>query len=100
MNPKYFITTFATFFSISVAQGGSLKAVQKRVEGIPSSVFPNEQGSYSLSKAFQAKFSCLDNDQQQQAVKLVPVSSSAKRKGPRSGRKGGRPSLFRGPMSF
>ncbi|UTO29332.1 hypothetical protein [Bartonella harrusi] len=101
MNLKYFITAFATFFSISVAQGG-LMTVQKQLQEISSAVFSNEQSSNTLSEVFQAKFSCLDNDQQQRAVELVPVSSSVKkRRSPGSGKKRGRPSLFtRGPMSF
>ncbi|VEJ44851.1 hypothetical protein [Bartonella vinsonii] len=103
MNLKYFITAFTTFASISVAQGAGLEGVQKIIQGISSVIssedsFPNEKIRNNFSEAFQANFSCIDNNQWRGA-ELMLVASSPKRRGPK-GNRGGRPSLFRGPMSF
>ncbi|MCZ2158095.1 hypothetical protein NPX99_02160 [Bartonella sp. 220] len=104
MNLKYFITAFTTFASISVAQGASLMVAQKLKQSISSAIsskdsFSTKQASNSLSEIIQTNFSCIDNGQWKKAVKLVPVASFSKRKGP--GKKRGRPSLStRGPMSY
>lgn len=105
MNIKYFITAFATFASISVAQGASFLSSQKLIEGIssvvpPRDLFFSEQLSRILSEIVQMELSCTHNSQCITAVNLVPVSHSGKKpkKGPRKRR---RPDLFgKGPMSF
>ncbi|EJF98887.1 hypothetical protein MEI_00054 [Bartonella vinsonii subsp. arupensis Pm136co] len=103
MNLKYFITAFTTFASISVAQGTNLMMAQKLKQSM-SSVIPSvdsftiQQASNSLSEIIQTNFSCIENNQGREAVELVPVASSSKRRGHRGKR--GRPNLFKGPMSF
>ncbi|WP_019219905.1 hypothetical protein [Bartonella florencae] len=106
MNLKCFITAFATFFSISVAQGASFLSNQKLGQGTsfvfsPESFFSKKKLSDNLFEDFQASSSCLDEIQREAAVELLPVSYSNKRKGHRSKYPRSRPSLFkRGPMSF
>ncbi|PIT69590.1 hypothetical protein [Bartonella tribocorum] len=105
MNIKYFITAFATFSSISLAQGASFLSSQKFIEGIsavvpPRDFFSGKQLSKIFSEVVQMELSCTNNSQCITADKLVPVSYSGKKpkKGP--GKKK-RPNLFRrGPMSF
>lgn len=105
MNIKYFITAFATFASISVAEGASFLSSQKLIEGIsavvpPRDLFSSEQLSKFLSEVVQMEFSCTHNSQCITAANLVPVSHSGKKpkKGPGKRK---RPNLFgRGPMSF
>ncbi|WP_212111195.1 hypothetical protein [Bartonella queenslandensis] len=105
MNIKYFITAFATFASISVAQGSSFLSSQKLIEGIssvipPRDLFSSKQLSKILSEIVQMELSCTHNSQCMAAADLVPVSHSGKKpkKGPGKRR---RPDLFRrGPMSF
>ncbi|WP_375618017.1 hypothetical protein [Bartonella sp. AC134YNZD] len=109
MNIKYFITAFATFASISVAQGASFLSSQKLIEGIPSLVpprdlFSSEQLSKIFSEVVQMELSCTHNNQCITAAKLVPVSYSGKKRfqKPKKGSgKGRRPDLFgRSPMSY
>ncbi|WP_246744076.1 hypothetical protein [Bartonella raoultii] len=109
MNIKYFITAFATFSSISFAQGASLLSSHKFIEGISSVVLPRdlfsrEQLSKILSEVIQMDLSCTKNSQCMTAVQLIPVSHSGKKRfqkpKKRSG-KGKRPNLFaRSPMSY
>ncbi|WP_246257291.1 hypothetical protein [Bartonella gabonensis] len=109
MNIKYFITAFATFFSISFAQGASFLSSQRFIEGI-SSVVPSRDFcsrarlSKILSEVVQMELSCKNNGQYITAAKLVPVSHSGKKKfqKPKKGLgKGKRPNLFsRNPMSY
>ncbi|GAA5105786.1 hypothetical protein [Bartonella jaculi] len=101
MKMIYFITAYATFASISMAQAASLIGAQKLVEGIfssKSSLFDAQIGN-PLGEVLRTKF-C--NHQRGQAAQLVPVASSSnkKRRGPpRGGKK--RPNLFtKSPMSF
>ncbi|MBX4335500.1 hypothetical protein [Bartonella raoultii] len=106
MNIKYFITACVTFFSISFAQGASFLISQKFGEKIFSAdssrdfIF-SKQLSDTLSQVFQMEVLGLNNHQQQVAVKLVPVSSVAKKRAqPNKGRKG-RPKLsVRNPFSL
>lgn len=109
MNIKYFITAFATFSSISFAQGASFLSSQKFIEGIsavvpPRDLFSSEQLSKILSEVVQMELSCTNNSQFVTAVNLVPVSHSGKKRGPKPKKgpgKRGRPNLFaRSPMSF
>ncbi|WP_375703471.1 hypothetical protein [Bartonella sp. AD13SXNS] len=109
MNIKYFITAFATFASISVAQGASFLSSQKLIEGVPSLVppidlFSSEQLSKIFSEVVQMELSCTHNNQCITAAKLVPVLHSGKKRGhyPKRGSgKRGRPNLFaRSPMSY
>ncbi len=105
MNIKYFITAFATFASISVAQGASFLSSQKLIEGISAVVplrdlFSSEQLSKILSEVVQMELSCTHNSQCMTAVNLIPISHSGKKpkKGPGKRK---RPGLFeRSPMSF
>ncbi|WP_273759894.1 hypothetical protein [Bartonella sp. ML70XJBT.G] len=101
---KYFITTLATFFSISVAQGASLLTSQLG-QGIPSTVSPEnlfsqKQPSGALSKLSQTKSSYFDNSEGEEAVELVPASYSPKRRGQKPKHQRPRPRLFNGPMSY
>ncbi|WP_336294513.1 hypothetical protein [Bartonella sp. CB169] len=106
MNLKYFIIAFATFISVTVAQGASLVTSQKLVQGISSvvsskSFLESLQLSNPLAEAFQRKFSGIDSEQEKAAVKFVPVLSSPKRRGSRFSGKRTRTNLFlRSPMSF
>ncbi|WP_273757824.1 hypothetical protein [Bartonella sp. AU55XJBT] len=109
MNIKYFITAFATFFSISVAQGAGFLSSQKSTEGLSSVVLPRDlfsrkQFSKILSEVVQMELSCINNSQCMTAAQLVPVSHSGKKRGPKpkkGPRKGKRPNLFaRSPMSY
>ncbi|WP_375673188.1 hypothetical protein [Bartonella sp. TS82HLJMH] len=109
MNIKYFITAFATFASISIAQGASFLASQNLIQRAfsavpPIDLFSGEQLRKVLSEVFQIELSCTDNSEFITSAKLVPVSHSGKKRGysPKKGPgKGGRPNLFRrGPMSF
>ncbi|WP_330169445.1 hypothetical protein [Bartonella grahamii] len=109
MNIKYFITAFATFASISIAQGANFLASQKLKEGISAAVpsidlFSAEQLRKVLSEVVQMELSCTNNSECITAAKLVPVSHSGKKKfqKPKKGPgKGKRPSLSeRNPMSF
>ncbi|MGF7157565.1 hypothetical protein [Bartonella heixiaziensis] len=100
----YFITAYATFASISVAQSASLMVAQKLIERASSSksLFSDAHAQIGnpLGEAFQTKFSPIINNQQGQAAQLVPVTYQAE-KGRKSRRGKGRPKLFwRGPMSF
>ncbi|WP_455480959.1 hypothetical protein V3564_00755 [Bartonella sp. B12(2025)] len=107
MNLKYFITALAAFTSISVAHGAGLVTSQKLVQGIssivsPKAFFESAQVSSSLAETFQIKFSSIDNEQWKPVVKLVPVSSSIrKRRSSGYCQKRTRPQLFlKSPMSF
>ncbi|GAA5098408.1 hypothetical protein [Bartonella acomydis] len=106
MNLKYIITAFATFFSISVAQGASFLSAQKLGQGISSTVssesfFSKKQFSDTLSEVLQTEFSCVADSQQKAAVELVPVSYLGKRRGYRPKHPRPRPNLFnRDPMSY
>ncbi|MBB4076541.1 hypothetical protein GGR08_000841 [Bartonella fuyuanensis] len=109
MNIKYFITVFATFASISAAQGSPFLSFQKLIQGISASAFPidhfsREQSNKILSEVFQMEFSCRNNSKCVTTAKLVPVAYSRKKRGhrPQKGTgKRGRPNLFiRSPMSF
>ncbi|WP_273718274.1 MULTISPECIES: hypothetical protein [Bartonella] len=109
MNIKYFITAFATFSSISFAQGASFLSSQNFIEGIsdvvlPRNLFSSEQFSKIFSEVVQMELSCTNNSQCITAAKLLPVSHSGKKRGPKPKKgpgKGKRPSLFaRNPMSF
>ncbi|MBB5073417.1 hypothetical protein HNQ69_000538 [Bartonella callosciuri] len=101
MNTKYFITAFATFASISIAQGASFMTAQKLVQGVSFNDFLlNEKVRSSLDKVFQERSPYLDNDQWKVDVELVPVSSSSRKRGSGSGGRSRRPTLSRGPMSF
>ncbi|EJF84242.1 hypothetical protein MCU_00910 [Bartonella elizabethae Re6043vi] len=109
MNIKYFIAAFATFFSISVAQGAGFLSSQKFTEGIstvflPKDLFSSEQLSKILSEVVQMELSCTKNSQCMTAVQLIPVSHSGKKRfqKPKKGSgKGKRPNLFaRSPMSY
>ncbi|WP_375638372.1 MULTISPECIES: hypothetical protein [unclassified Bartonella] len=109
MNIKYFITAFATFASISMAQGASFLASQNLIQRASSAVppigfFTGEQLRKLLSEVFQIELSCTNNSESITAAKLVPVLHSGKKRDHypkrRLGKKG-RPNLFaRGPMSF
>ncbi|MET3560404.1 hypothetical protein ABID39_001101 [Bartonella japonica] len=106
MNIKYFIATFATFASISAAQGASFVVVQKLAERTPSAI-SSEDFSFGnrvcnvLSEVFQKESSCIDNCYRSTAVELVAAPSSHRKRGPRSRNNGRRPNLFgRSPMSF
>ncbi|WP_019222249.1 hypothetical protein [Bartonella rattaustraliani] len=103
MNIKYYITAFATFASISAAQGSTLLGSQKLVKGItiPSKDFSfAKKVSNILSEAFQEESSSIDNVHEQIAVELVSVSSSSRRC-KRAVKKGRQPNPFcRSPMSF
>ncbi|ACS50625.1 hypothetical protein [Bartonella grahamii] len=109
MNIKYFITAFATFASISIAQGASFLASQNLIQRASSAVppiglFSSEQLRKVLYEVFQIELSCTNNSEYITAAKLVPVSHSGKKRGynPKKGPgKRGRPNLFtRSPMSF
>ncbi len=109
MNIKYFMTTFATFASISVAQGASFLFSQKLIQDIstivlPRDLFSSEQLSKIFSEVVQMELSCTNNNQCITAAKLVPVLHSGKKRGhyPKKGLgKGRRPDLFRrSPMSY
>ncbi|WP_375649518.1 hypothetical protein [Bartonella sp. OT172YNZD] len=109
MNIKYFITAFATFASISIAQGASFLASQNFIQRASSAVppiglFSSEQLRKVLSEVFQIEFSCINNSECITAAKLVPVSHSGKKRGYNSKKglgKRGRTNLFtRSPMSF
>ncbi len=109
MSIKYFITTFATFASISIAQGASFLASQNLIQRASSVVSPigffsGEQLRRVLSEVFQIELSCTNNNEYITAAKLVPVSHSGKKRGYNSKkgpRKRGRPNLFtRSPTSF
>ncbi|PIT70812.1 hypothetical protein [Bartonella tribocorum] len=109
MNIKYFITAFATFASISVAQSASFLSSQKLIEGIsavvpPKDIFSSEQLSKILSEVAQMELSCTNNSQCITAAKLIPVSHSGKKifQKPKKGSGKGRRSHFirRGPMSY
>ncbi|EJF83617.1 hypothetical protein [Bartonella rattimassiliensis] len=103
MNIKYFMTTFATFVSISVAQGSPFLSSQKFIQNTSASRdhFFGEQLSKILSEVFQIELSCGNNGQCLTSVELVPVSYSGKKRGQNPRGRRGRPSLFtRGPMSF
>ncbi|WP_246046891.1 hypothetical protein [Bartonella mastomydis] len=109
MNIKYFITAFATFFSISFAQGAGFLSSQKFTEGLSSVILPRdlffrEQLSKILSEVVQMELSCTKNNQCMTAAQLVPVSHSGKKKGPKPKKgptKGKRPNPFaRSPMSY
>ncbi|WP_337250167.1 hypothetical protein [Candidatus Bartonella washoeensis] len=98
----YLITAYATFASISVAQAASFMITQKLGEAVSSSksFLSDAQSKNPLAEALQEKFSSLGNNQKEPAVQVIPAAYSAKKRG-KSGKKGGRPSLFgRGPMSF
>ncbi len=109
MNIKYFMTTFATFASISVAQGASFLFSQKLIQDIstivpPRDLFSSERSRKILSEVFQRKPSCRNNSECITAAQLVPVLHSGKERShypkKRSGKRG-RPNLFaRGPMSY
>ncbi|WP_375658893.1 hypothetical protein [Bartonella sp. MR30HLJHH] len=109
MNIKYFITAFATFASISIAQGASFLASQNLIQRASSAVppigfFSGEPLRKVLSEVFQIELSCTNNSEYITAAKLVLVSHSGKKRGynpkKRSGKRG-RPNLFtRSPMSF
>ncbi|WP_375623093.1 MULTISPECIES: hypothetical protein [unclassified Bartonella] len=109
MNIKYFITTFATFASISITQSASFLASQNLVQRASSTIppigfFSGEQLCKLLSEVFQIELSCTNNSECITAAKLVPVLHSGKKRDhypkKRPGKRG-RPNLFaRGPMSF
>ncbi|WP_409361532.1 hypothetical protein ACRPOS_000705 [Bartonella heixiaziensis] len=104
MKMIYFITAYATFASISVAQSASFIVAQKLVEGVSSSKSllsdAHTQIGNPLGEPFRTKFSPIINNQQGQAAQLVPVTYRAE-KGRKSCRGKGRPKLFwRSPMSF
>ncbi|WP_375608050.1 MULTISPECIES: hypothetical protein [unclassified Bartonella] len=109
MNIKYFMTTFATFASISVAQGSSVLFSQKLIQDIsaivpPIDLFSSERSRKILSEVFQIELSCTNNSECITAAQLVPVLHSGKKRDhyPKKGSgKRRRPNLFaRGPMSY
>ncbi|WP_185913390.1 hypothetical protein [Bartonella massiliensis] len=106
MSIKYFMTAFATFTSISVAQGGAFWASQNLIQRASSvapliDLFSREQLSKALSDVVQMELSCINSNPCMTAAQLVPVSHFGKNRGPKKGPgKKGRPRLSRGPMSF
>ncbi|WP_375649441.1 hypothetical protein [Bartonella sp. MU70NMGDW] len=109
MKIKYFITAFATFASISIAQGASFLASQNLIQRASSAVpsiglFSSEQLRKVLSEVFQIELSCTNNSECITEAKLVPVSHSGKKRDSNPKRrtgKRGRPNLFsRNPLSF
>ncbi|WP_254493684.1 hypothetical protein [Bartonella sp. B1099] len=108
MNIKYFITAFATFSSISFAQGAGFLSSHKLIEGIsavvpPKDLFSREQLNKILSEVVQMELSCTNSSECITAAKLVPVSHFGKKRGhspQKKPNKKGRPRLSRGPMSY
>lgn len=106
MDIKYFIATFATFASISAAQGAGFVVAQKLAERIPSTIPSGDfsfgkQVSNVLSEVFQKESFCISNPYRSTDVELVAAPSSHRKRGPGPQKNRRRPNPFsKSPMSF